>query len=198
MNIKPMDNNTIVTKNTQAKGSSQTTGAPESIKETENVKIQQPRVDTLELGNSKNEDLGTYTVDRKKLNEIKQDFTKNTESFKKMVRLMLEKQGSKTNEILKNLSEGKEVTVTVDSETQIAAQDAVSEEGYWGVSSTAERILDFAKTISGGDKSKIDLLRDAFEEGFSKAKEAFGGQLPEISQLTYDKVKEGFDAWEKE
>jgi len=198
MNIKPMDNNTIVTKNTQAKGSSQTTGAPESIKETENVKIQQPRVDTLELGNSKNEDLGTYTVDRKKLNEIKQDFTKNTESFKKMVRLMLEKQGSKTNEILKNLSEGKEVTVTVDSEAQIAAQDAVSEEGYWGVSSTAERILDFAKTISGGDKSKIDLLRDAFEEGFSKAKEAFGGQLPEISQLTYDKVKEGFDAWEKE
>jgi len=198
MNIKPMDNNTIVTKNTQAKGSSQTTGAPESIKETENVKIQQPRVDTLELGNSKNEDLGTYTVDRKRLNEIKQDFTKNTESFKKMVRLMLEKQGSKTNEILKDLSEGKEVTVTVDSEAQIAAQDAVSEEGYWGVSSTAERILDFAKTISGGDKSKIDLLRDAFEEGFSKAKEAFGGQLPEISQLTYDKVKEGFDAWEKE
>ena len=198
MNIKPMDNNTIVTKNTQAKGSSQTTGAPESIKETENVKIQQPRVDTLELGNSKNEDLGTYTVDRKRLNEIKQDFTKNTESFKKMVRLMLEKQGSKTNEILKDLSEGKEVTVTVDSEAQIAAQDAVSEEGYWGVSSTAERILDFAKTISGGDKSKIDLLRDAFEEGFSKAKEAFGGQLPEISQLSYDKVKEGFDAWEKE
>ncbi|WP_050741044.1 hypothetical protein [Acetobacterium bakii] len=198
MNIKPMDNNTIITQKAQTKGSSQTNDVSENTKGTENLKDQQTRVDTLELGNSQKEDTGTYTIDRKKLNEIKQDFTKNTESFKKMVRLMLEKQGSKTNEILKNLSEGKEATITVDSETQAAAQEAVSDQGYWGVTSTAGRIIDFAKTISGGDKSKIDLLRSAFKEGFEKAKEAFGGELPEISQLTYDKVMEDFEAWEKE
>ena len=58
--------------------------------------------------------------------------------------------------------------------------------------------VDFAKALSGGDKSKIETLRNAFKEGFESAKEAFGGELPEISQQTYDKVMQGFDDWAKE
>jgi hypothetical protein len=86
----------------------------------------------------------------------------------------------------------------VDSETQAAAQEAISEDGYFGVNKTSERIIEFAKALSGGDKSKIESLRNAFEEGFESAKEAFGGELPEISQQTYDKVMQGFDDWAKE
>ncbi|MCD4712785.1 MAG: hypothetical protein K8R73_05830 [Clostridiales bacterium] len=155
-------------------------------------------VDELTLGNKGQEDFGTYKIDTKKLAQIKQEFHKNTESFKVMVRSMIEKQGGNVSEILKALANGEEVTITVDAETKQSAQEAISEDGYWGVNKTSERILEFAKTISGGDKSKIDTLIGAFKEGFEAAKEAFGGELPEISQQTYDKVMEGFEAWKAE
>lgn len=151
--------------------------------------------DTLTLGNTNQKDFGTYKIDTQKLAKIKQEFSKNTETFKLMVQNMIEKQGGKVDEILKSLAEGKEVTVKVDAETQALAQEAVSETGYWGVTQTSDRILEFAKTISGGDPSKIDTLIGAFKEGFEAAKKAFGGELPEISQQTYDKVMEGFETW---
>ncbi len=155
-------------------------------------------VDELSLGNKGQEDFGTYKIDTKKLAQIKQEFHKNTESFKVMVRSMIEKQGGNVNEILKALANGEEVTIKVDAETRESAQEAISEDGYWGVNKTSERLLEFAKTISGGDKSKIDTLIGAFKEGFKAAEKAFGGELPEISQQTYDKVLEGFEAWKAE
>lgn len=198
MSTNPIDVNSTIPKGIQFKASSPVTGESETTKEVMSNKSLQPRLDVIELGNAKQDDMGTYTIDGKKLSEIKKDFSNHNESFKKMVRALFEKQGCKVNEILKALSEGKEVTIKIDSKTQETAQEAISEDGYWGVSKTAERILDFAKTLSGGDKTKIETLRNAFLEGFDKAKEAFGGTLPEISQQTYDKVSEGFDAWEKE
>jgi hypothetical protein len=155
-------------------------------------------VDELSLGNKGQEDFGTYKIDTKKLAQIKQEFHKNTESFRVMVRSMIEKQGGNVSEILKALANGEEVTIKVDAETKQSAQEAISEDGYWGVNKTSERILEFAKTISGGDKSKIDTLIGAFKEGFEAAKEAFGGELPEISKQTYEKVLEGFEAWRAE
>ncbi len=154
------------------------------------------KMDKLELGNG-NESFGTYKVDRQRLNQIKLDFAKNTDSFKEMVRAMIEKQGFKANQVLKAIKDGEEPIIEIDDETRAKAKEAIYEEGYWGVKQTSERLLDFAKTISGGDPSKIDLLKNAFKEGFEAAKEAFGGELPEISQQTYDRVMEGFEAWEK-
>lgn len=153
-------------------------------------------VDTLEIGNGANEAFGTYKIDRQKLNKIKQDFAQNTDSFREMVRAMLEKQGIKYEKVMKAFENGEDPLVEIDGETRAKAKEAISENGYWGVNKTAERLLDFAKTISGGDPSKIETLKAAFEEGFKQAKEAFGGTLPEISQQTYDKVMEGFDAWQ--
>ncbi len=153
-------------------------------------------MDTLEIGNGANEAFGTYKIDRQKLNKIKQDFAQNTDSFREMVRAMLEKQGIKYEKVMKAFENGEDPLVEIDGETRAKAKEAISENGYWGVEKTAERLLDFAKTISGGDPSKIETLKAAFKEGFEKAKEAFGGTLPEISQQTYDKVMEGFDAWQ--
>ena len=36
-------------------------------------------------------------------------------------------------------------------------------------------------------------MRSAFLQGFNKAKETWGGELPDISQRTYDAVMEKFD-----
>ena len=157
-----------------------------------------PKMDTLELGNKGQESFGTYKIDRQKLNELKLDFNKNVDSFREMVNVMIEKQGFKADKLMKAMEKGEKPVIEVDSETRAKATEAISENGYWGVNKTSERILEFAKTLSGGDPSKIAALRTAFEDGFSKAKADFGGELPEISEQTRIKVLEGFDAWQNE
>ena len=198
MNTNAIDANKALNQAIQAKGVTQNADVKVEPEAADKVQPVVQKLDSIELGTTTSEDIGTYTVDRKKIDEIKADFARNTESFKKMVEAMIEKQGKKVNQVLKDLAEGKDVEITVDSETQAAAQAAISEDGYFGVNKTSERIVDFAKALSGGDKSKLETLRNAFKEGFESAKEAFGGELPEISQQTYDKVMQGFDDWAKE
>ena len=84
---------------------------------------------------------------------------------------------------------------TVDAATKAQAQDDISENGYWGVNQTSDRILDFAKTLSGGDPSKAQTFIDAFKKGYDEATKTWGKTLPDISQKTYDAVMDKFDSW---
>ncbi|WKY47405.1 hypothetical protein Q5O24_13775 [Eubacteriaceae bacterium ES3] len=158
--------------------------------------------DTVELTAGEKFDTGIYTIDQKEIDAIKQDFAKNVGAFKAMVSSMLEKQGLKftsLEDLIKALkNEDGESSIKVDAETQQAAQEAISEDGYWGVKKTSERILNFAKALSGGDPDKIELLKGAFEDGFGEAKKVLGDELPDITQQTYDAVMEGFDKWANE
>ena len=87
---------------------------------------------------------------------------------------------------------------TVDAATKAQAQADIAEDGYWGVEQTSSRILDFAKALTGGDPDKIEEMREAFEKGFKQATETWGGELPEISQRTYDATMKKFDDWAAE
>lgn len=87
---------------------------------------------------------------------------------------------------------------TVDAATKEQAQKDIADDGYWGVEQTSDRILDFAKALSGGDANKIGELRKAFEKGYKEATKAWGKDLPDISSKTYDAVMKKFDEWEKE
>jgi hypothetical protein len=90
---------------------------------------------------------------------------------------------------------------TGDSELDIAtidpgqAQDLISENGYFGVKQTSERIFQFAIGVAGGDTSRIDAIKEGIDKGFAEAKKAFGGSLPDISYDTYDAVMEKLDNW---
>jgi len=75
------------------------------------------------------------------------------------------------------------------------AQKDIGEDGYYGVKQTSQRILDFAKAVTGGDPSKIDLMRRTAEKAFDSVRQLAGGKLPDISQQTYDAVMKGFDEW---
>ena len=82
---------------------------------------------------------------------------------------------------------------TVDAATKAQAQEDISENGYWGVKQTSERILDFAKALAGDDPEKLEKMRSAFEKGYAQAEKTWGGELPEISKQTFDAVMKGFD-----
>lgn len=155
---------------------------------------------TLELGSSTEKAAGdaTYKPDMDKVSAMKADLNKNIDAFKQMVLKLFDKQGSVGNTALDNLHNliGKlENSGGIDALTQEKAQEMISEDGYWGVEKTSQRILDFAKALSGGDPSKIDLLKKAVEDGFSQAEALWGGELPVISNQTYDKVMQGFEEW---
>lgn len=83
----------------------------------------------------------------------------------------------------------------VDQETIDKAKEDVSEDGYWGVEQTSDRLFDFAVALSGGDASKVDLLKEAITKGYESATEAWGDELPEISQQTYDATMAKLDEW---
>ncbi len=84
---------------------------------------------------------------------------------------------------------------TVDELAKKKAQEDISEDGYWGVKQTSDRILDFAKALSGDDATKAKDLLDAFDKGYKQATGEWGRDLPDISKQTYDAVHKKFEEW---
>lgn len=135
----------------------------------------------------------SYKADANTIERLKAESEQAHEQLKNLVRQLLEKQGMTFEE----LASGKKEFV-VDEEARTEAQAAISEGGSSSPENVSDRIVDFAKAISGGDKSKFELLKNAIEEGFSQAAEALGGALPEVSQKTYDLVMEKLNNWQAE
>lgn len=135
--------------------------------------------------------------------QMKADLEARTNQLKSLVKDMLSKQGNAfaiansddEDSIWKFLASG---DFTVDEAAKLKAQEEISENGYWGVKQTSERIVSFAKALTGGDASKLEEMREAFEKGFALATKSWGKKLPEISSQTYDAVMKGFDDWAAE
>ena len=130
--------------------------------------------------------------------KMKADAEERTAQLRSLVEQMISKQGATiaaADDIWKFLAKG---DFTVTPEVKAQAQADIAEDGYWGVEKTSERILEFAKALSGDDPKKADLLLNAFKKGFEEATKAWGDELPEISQKTYDAVVEKFEAWKNE
>ena len=135
----------------------------------------------------------TYTPDTNLINKLKADAEARTEQLRSLVEKMMSGQADtygKANDIWSFLRSG---NFTVDPATKLQAQEDISEDGYWGVKQTSERILDFANALTGGDPDKIEDMREAFKKGYEQAEKTWGGELPEISKQTYDAVMKGFD-----
>ena len=130
--------------------------------------------------------------------QMKADTEARMAQMQELVRKMMQGQGNalaQTDDVWKFLASG---DYTVTEAAKLQAQEDISENGYWGVEQTSQRILDFAKALSGGDVSKADLLLDAFKKGYEEATGAWGKELPEISKKTYEAVEEKFAAWKNE
>ena len=130
--------------------------------------------------------------------QMKADTEARVAQMQELVRKMMQGQGNalaQTDDVWKFLASG---DYTVTEAAKLQAQEDISENGYWGVEQTSQRILDFAKALSGGDVSKADLLLDAFKKGYEEATGAWGKELPEISKKTYEAVEEKFAAWKNE
>ena len=140
---------------------------------------------------------GTVTkkTDYALVNKLKADAEQRTSQLRSLVEKMMTKQGvaiGTADSMWSFLAKG---NFTVDEATRAQAQADIADDGYWGVDQTSDRILDFAKALSGNDPEKADLLLDAFKKGFKEATKSWGQDLPDISQRTYDAVVEKFNKW---
>lgn len=171
--------------------------ASESATETNDVGVvYEPSKETTQTSAKKN-----AKVDSETIAKLKADADQRLSQLKGIVEQLITKQG-KTSETVSIWSQFRQGildgTITVDEATAKQAQEDISEDGYWGVKQTSERILDFAKALTGGDSSKVEDIRKAIEKGFSEAAKLWGDELPEISQKTHDAVMKGLDEWAKQ
>lgn len=82
---------------------------------------------------------------------------------------------------------------TVDAATKAQAQEDISENGYWGVNQTSQRLFDFASALAGDDVEKMKEMQAAMERGFKEATGAWGKDLPDISSQTLGAANKLFD-----
>ena len=133
-----------------------------------------------------------------KVDQMKAQLNSSQQKLFDMVNDILKKQGKQIQlgqGFWRTIAKG---DIMVDADTKAAAQEAISEDGEWGVKKTSQRLVDFAKALTNSDPSKVSLMRDAFIKGYNAAADAWGGALPEISRKTYDATMKLFDEWEKE
>lgn len=129
------------------------------------------------------------------ISQMKSDMESRQKSLMDIVNKTIQGQGnaiSNADDMWKFLASG---NFTVDAATKAQAQKDIADDGYWGVSQTSDRIVDFAKALSGGDSAKAYKMIEAFQKGFKKATKSWGKTLPDISQKTYDAVMDKMNKW---
>lgn len=127
--------------------------------------------------------------------KLKADSDNRMQQLQSLVTTMFKKQGitiGTADDMWKALASG---NFTADADTIAKAKEDISEDGYWGVKQTSERIFDFAQALAGDDEEKMKTMEEAVEKGFKEATKSWGRTLPDISQDTYSAVMDKFDKY---
>ncbi len=127
------------------------------------------------------------------VSKLKADADYRQSQLVSLVDQMLSKQTNaygQANGIWKFLASGK---YNVDPATKAQAQADISENGYYGVKQTADRMFDFASALAGDDVGKMKEMQAAIEKGYAEAEKTWGGKLPAICYQTRDVINKKFN-----
>jgi hypothetical protein len=75
------------------------------------------------------------------------------------------------------------------------AKEDISEDGYWGIKQTSQRLFDFASALAGDDPEKMKEMQEAMEKGFKEATGEWGDELPEICKETLSAANKMFEEY---
>jgi len=157
-----------------------------------------PDVDRVELSKDAKATTKMSDSDRSKLVEsLKADLDNQMSRFTNMMVQNFQKQGinfsmANGDDFWKMMASG---NYTVDEKTKAEAQQAISEDGFWGVKQTSQRIFDFAAALAGDDVELMQKYQAAVEKGFGEAEKSWGGSLPSICGETHTAVNKLFDEY---
>lgn len=150
-----------------------------------------------EKSNSTKKDSANQIYNRDSIvSKLKADQKSRADSMRSLVDKLLNKQKNKYDIANSSLSSiFRNAAANADPETVKQAQEDISEDGYWGVNKTSDRLVSMAIALSGGDTSKADEMMNAIQKGFDKATAAWGEKLPDISQRTLEATKQKMEDW---
>ncbi len=80
--------------------------------------------------------------------------------------------------------EGKPITDLTSDE----ANELLSDDGFFGITQTSDRVANFVFSFSGDDIELLEKGREGVVQGFEEALKLFGGELPEISHKTQERT----------
>jgi hypothetical protein len=81
----------------------------------------------------------------------------------------------------------------VDEAAKAQAQEDISEDGYYGVKQTSQRLFDFACALAGDDVDSLKEMQEAMQKGYEEATGAWGKDLPDICKQTIDAANQLFE-----
>ncbi len=139
----------------------------------------------------------TVKPDMETVSKLMEESDQAFNHLKQIVTEMLRRQGLEFRDI-KAIKPEELEEIEIDETARKEAEAMIAEGGDYSAENVSDRIVDFAKAISGGDKSKLGLLRAAIEAGFKAAEKTFGDELPDISKETHQLIIDKLDAWENE
>ena len=103
---------------------------------------------------------------------MKADTANRTNQLRSMVEQMMTKQGKKigqADDIWSFLASGK---YNVSPEVRAQAQKDIADDGYWGVEQTSDRIVEFAKALSGAVSGVLHYeSADGFFRAYGRTKQ---------------------------
>lgn len=141
---------------------------------------------------TKTEETGIYSRESL-LEQLRKSEEQRVKAFEDTIRSMAAQQGQTINFTFRGIG------LHVTEEQRAAAEKSISEGGEYSVNAVADRIMDMAKALAGEDSSKISILREAVQKGFSGAASLLGkkdDEMPGITKDTYSEVMKRFDEWE--
>ena len=198
MSIENMSNNVI--------NSSIISPRNNNVKKSEQKTSEKSKSENLELAavyekssNSKSSKM--VEPNRSEMKSLISQAERQAKNFQTLISSIFTKQSNKASLLKKaqnNDLKGFFSNLNVDRETVLKAKRDISEDGYYGVKKTSERILNFAKAAAGNNPKELERMRDAVEKGFKQVEQMWGGELPDISKQTYDVVMSKFDEWQQE
>lgn len=156
----------------------------------------QPDVDRVEISKDAKDASKMSASERASLvQSLKDDLNSQMTRFTNMMVQNFQKQGinfsmANGDDFWKMMASG---NFTVDEKTKAEAQQAISEDGFWGVKQTSQRIFDFAAALAGDDVELMKKYQAAVEKGFGEAEKSWGGSLPSICGDTHTAVNKLFD-----
>lgn len=159
-------------------------------KQGEDSAVTYPKPTVKTAASTEPENKNTTKINAEEINRLWAETNRATENLRNMVEQLLKSQGKTFEDVLAGREE-----LIVDEKTRAAAQEAISENGEWGVNAVSDRIVAFAKALADDNPEMYDKLMSAIDEGFAQAEKAFGGQLPDICRQTYDEIHRKMDEW---
>ena len=182
----------------QTKSATAVSAADKQIADVAASAERQPDVDRVELSKDAKSVSKMSDSERASLvKNLKDDLNNQMSRFTNMMVQNFQKQGinfsmANGDDFWKMMASG---NYTVDAKTKAEAQQAISEDGFWGVKQTSQRIFDFESALAGDDPELMKKYQTAVEKGFSQAEDAWGGSLPGICGDTHEAINKLFDEY---